>query len=64
MAQELSPSKSADNTGRNLNMARDRLTSKGDRVHSSSTRSKVRVGSVGSVGSRLKIGKKKKKKKK
>jgi len=42
-------------------MARDRLTSKGDRVHSSSTRSKVRVGSV---GSRLKIGKKKKKKKK
>jgi len=45
-------------------MARDRFASKGDRVHSSRSRSKVRVGSVGSVGSRLKIGKKKKKKKK
>ena len=42
-------------------MARDRNGSKGDRVHSSRSRSKVQVGSV---GSRLKIGKKKKKKKK
>ena len=42
-------------------MARGRFASKGDRVHSLKSRSKVRVGSV---GSRLKIGKKKKKKKK